>query len=50
MPPMLWRTIRSYLSPPDADGHRLCSVNKLWPYAEICYVANGVQPYLGVLA
>ena len=42
--------LRACLAATDADGHRLCSVDQIWRYAEICRVANVMQPYLEVLA
>lgn len=42
--------LQACLAATNAAGRRLCSVDEIWRYAEICRVANVMQPYLEVLA
>jgi predicted transcriptional regulator of viral defense system len=38
--------LRDCLTRTDSQGQRLCSVDDLWRYAEICRVSGVMQPYL----
>lgn len=42
--------LRDCLATRDEEGRRLCSVDDIWRYAQICRVANIMLPYLEVLA
>ena len=42
--------LRDCLAATDEDGRRLYGVDEIWHYAQICRVANVMQPYLDVLA
>jgi predicted transcriptional regulator of viral defense system len=41
--------LRDCLAATDEDGRRLYSVDEIWHYAQVCRVANVMQPYLEVL-
>ena len=41
--------LRDCLAARDGEGRRLCSVDEIWRYANICRVANVIQPYLETL-
>ncbi len=41
--------LRDCLAARDGEGRRLCSVDEIWHYANICRVANVIQPYLETL-